>query len=109
MHVVLYNYSDYNYNCVWFFSCRKLPTEEDTSDVAKRSRYQGYTNSEVPDEEDLMNQYKTGDSPDEAPPTGSGVLSGHSVSVSRRIAAKERRQSVELIREQGGMYVRGTH
>ncbi len=85
------------------FLCRKLPTEEETGDVAKRPRYQSYDNNEVLDEEDLMNQYKRGDSPPEALPTGSGVLSGCIVSVSRRIPANERIQSIQVIREQGGI------
>ncbi len=52
-----------------------------------------------------MNQYKMGDSPTEAPPTGSGVLSGYSLSVSRRIPAEDRKMSVRVIAEQGGTSV----
>ncbi|XP_064393637.1 DNA topoisomerase 2-binding protein 1-A-like isoform X3 [Halichondria panicea] len=85
---------------------RKLPDDKnDGIDAAKRPCYQGYDDNELLDEEDLMNQYKMRDSLTEAPPTGSGVLSGYSLSVSRRIPAEDRKMSVRVITEQGGKVV----
>ncbi len=93
-----------NKGMLTFFYYRKLPDDKnDGIDAAKRPCYQGYDDNELLDEEDLMNQYKMRDSLTEAPPTGSGVLSGYSLSVSRRIPAEDRKMSVRVITEQGGI------